>query len=122
MRGAYRGGRRIMSPQRVAHDVLFQQGSIILRLRAPRATLLSMAYYYTQTIEMTPAGDVLPRPTQLGWAAKIGIGAALVALMAAVTSVAALFLWLASILLPVALVAGAVAYIAFRLQLWRMRS
>ena len=39
-----------------------------------------------------------------------------------VASAAAIFLWLASILLPVALIAGAVAYAAFKLQLWRIKA
>ena len=77
---------------------------------------------YTHTIEMTPAGDLLPRPWRLGWSGRIGIVAALIALGAAVVSAGALFLWLASVLLPVAIVAAAVAYLAFRLQLWRLRA
>jgi hypothetical protein len=81
-----------------------------------------MAYLYTQTIDMTPSGDVLPRPVQMGWPARIGLIAALVAVAALAASVAALFLWLASILLPVAIVAGAVAYAAFKLQLWRIKA
>ncbi len=81
-----------------------------------------MQYRYTRTIEMTPAGDLLPRPWRLGWAGRIGIAAGLVALAAAVASAAALFLWLASVLLPIAIIAAAVAYVAFRLQLWRLRT
>jgi hypothetical protein len=81
-----------------------------------------MAYLFTQTIDMTPAGDVLPRPVQIGWATRVGVIAALVAVAALVASVAAIFLWLASILLPVALIAGAVAYAAFKLQLWRIKA
>ena len=101
---------------------MFQAAVFILHRRATRATVEGMAYLYTQTIDMTPAGDVLPRPVQIGWAVRIGLVAALVALAALAASVAALFLWVASILLPVALVAGLVAYGAFRLQLWRLRA
>lgn len=81
-----------------------------------------MVYTYTQTIDMTPAGDVLPRPVRIGWTARIGLLAALVAMAALAASVAALFLWLASVLLPVALVAGLIAYVAFKLQLWRLQA
>jgi hypothetical protein len=81
-----------------------------------------MQYRYTRTIEMTPAGDLLPRPGQLGWTGRVGIVAALIAVGAAVVSAAALFLWLASVLLPVAIVAAAVAYLACRFQLWRLRA
>lgn len=101
---------------------MFHHCAFILHRRAPRATVSRMAYLYTQTIDMTPAGDVLPRQVSMGWPARIGLVAALVALAALAASAAALFLWLASILLPVALVAGAVAYVAFKLQLWRIRA
>jgi len=101
---------------------MFQTLAIILHRRAARTTVDGMAYLYTRTIDMTPAGDVLPRPVQMGWPARIGLVAALVALAALAASAAALFLWLASVLLPIALVAGAVAYAAFKLQLWRIRA
>ena len=94
----------------------------ILRNAAAHANVKSMQYRYTQTIDMTPAGDLLPRPWRLGWAGRVGIVAAVIAVGAAVTSAAALFLWLASFLLPVAVVAAGVAYLAFRLQLWRLRA
>jgi hypothetical protein len=80
-----------------------------------------MQSVYRQTIDMTPAGEILPRQSGLSWPVRIGIAAGLVALLAGVASAAAIFLWLASLLLPVALVAGAVAYGAFRLQLWHSR-
>jgi hypothetical protein len=101
---------------------MYQRRAFILHRRAARATVEDMAYLHTQTIDMTPAGDVLPRQVQLGWPARIGLVAALVALAALGVSAAAIFLWLASILLPVAIVAGAVAYGAFKLQLWRIRA
>ena len=101
---------------------MFQRCAIILHRRTTRANVIRMAYLYTQTIDMTPAGDVLPRPVQIGWATRIGLVAALVAFAALVASAAAIFLWLASILLPVALIAGAVAYAAFKLQLWRIKA
>jgi hypothetical protein len=75
-----------------------------------------MIYRIRQTIDMTPAGEFLPRPMALPWTAKLGIAAALVALTAGVVAVAAVFLWVASLLLPVALAAAVVAYAAFKLQ------
>jgi hypothetical protein len=77
---------------------------------------------YTRTIDMTPAGDLLPRPWRLGWTGRVGIVAAVIAAGALVISAAAIFLWLASILLPVAVVSAAVAYLAFRLQLRRLKA
>jgi predicted branched-subunit amino acid permease len=82
-----------------------------------------MRYHFGPVIDMTPAGDILPRSTTgLSWSARIAIGATLVAVLAGFVAAAALFLWIASLLLPVALVAGAVAYAAFRLQSGRGRS
>jgi hypothetical protein len=78
------------------------------------------------TIDMTPAGEFVrpaPKPAlSLGkWPLRIGIAATVVALIAGAVTVAALFLWVASLLLPVALVAGAIAYGAFRFQALRNR-
>ena len=81
-----------------------------------------MAYLYTRTIDMTPAGDLLPRPVQIGWPARIGVIAALVAVATLAAGVAALFLWIAATLLPIAIVAGLIAWGAFRLQLRRLRA
>jgi hypothetical protein len=69
---------------------------------------------------MIPAGEFLPRRQspagKAGLAARIGIGATLIALMAGSAAAAALLLWLVSVLLPVALLAAFVAYTAFRIQ------
>jgi hypothetical protein len=82
-----------------------------------------MAYRTHAVIDMTPSGEFLPRAVPpLSWTARVGIVAALVAVGAAVLCAAAIFLWLASVLLPVALVAAAVAYGAFKLQLWRFKA
>jgi hypothetical protein len=79
-----------------------------------------MIYQYRQTIDLTPAGEFLPRQAALPWTAKVGIVATLIAVGAGIAAVAAVLLWIASLLLPVALVAGAVAYAAYRLQLRHM--
>jgi hypothetical protein len=77
---------------------------------------------YRHTIDLTPAGEFLPRQAALSWTAKVGIVATLIAVAAGVVTVAALFLWIASVLLPVALVAGIIAYGAYRLQVRRIRT
>ncbi len=72
------------------------------------------------THAMIPAGEFLPRGVsgrgRLGFAARLGIFATLVALLAASMAAAALLLWLVSVLLPVAILAALVAYAAFRIQ------
>ena len=80
-----------------------------------------MTAFYRQTIDMTTAGEILPRQASMSWPARIGVAAALVALLAGGASAAAIFLWLASLLLPIALIAAAVAFAAFKLQLWQTR-
>ncbi len=60
-----------------------------------------------------PPGPALP--------IKVGAVAVVVAVLAGALSVAAFVFWFAVSLIPVALVAGAVAWLAFRFQLWRMR-
>ncbi len=79
-----------------------------------------------QTIDMTPAGEFVQtgaRPSLLpnNWPLRIGIAAAIIATLAGAVTLAALFLWIASLLLPVAFIAGIVAYGAFRYQRWRSR-
>jgi len=77
-----------------------------------------------RTLDMTPDGEFvtphLPPPAGSGlWAVRIGLGAAVVAAIAGAVVVAALVLWVASVMIPVALIAGVVAYAAFRFQVWR---
>jgi len=74
-----------------------------------------------RTIDMTTNGDFVAAPTAPAWPLRLGVGAAVVALVAGVLAFAALVLWVASIMIPVAVVAGLVAYGAFRFQVWRMR-
>ncbi len=73
------------------------------------------------TIDMTPGGAFVPPPRRATWPLKVGLGAAALAAVAGALALAALFLWVASVLLPVALIAAAVAYAAFRFQRWRLR-
>ena len=68
-------------------------------------------------IEMRIDGDFLPqRPS---WPARLAGIAVIVAVLAGSLAVAALALWLALALIPVALVAGLIAWAAIRFQLWR---
>jgi hypothetical protein len=57
-----------------------------------------------------------PRPPIL---TRIFIWAAVVAVIAGGLAVAAFALWIALFLVPVALVAAVIAWLAFRFQLWR---
>lgn len=72
---------------------------------------------------MTPAGEFREpasngrRKTPFG--VRLGRTAIIVAFMAAGLAVAALALWFALILIPVAFAAGLVAWAAFRFHLWR---
>ena len=75
------------------------------------------------TIDMTPDGRFAAPPQSFRptWPVKIGVMAVLVAVGATFLAVAALFLWLALWLIPVALVAGAIAWASLRYQMWKMR-
>lgn len=101
---------------------MFQAATAPLQTGPVCPNVLVMAYRANTVIDMTPSGEFLPRPKRLPLTTRVGIAAALIAVAAAVAATAALFLWLASVLLPVALVAAAVAYGAFKLQLWRVRA
>ncbi len=70
---------------------------------------------------MTAGGEFVAPPARPTWPLRLGLGAALVAVVAGAVTVAAVFLWVASVMLPIALIAGAVAYAAFRLQGWQRR-
>lgn len=72
---------------------------------------------------MTLEGDFVrpprpPRPPILG---QILFWALIVAVIAGALAIAAFALWLAMLILPVALGAGVIAYCIYRFQLWRAR-
>ena len=69
-------------------------------------------------LDMTPDGQFLepPRETPADKLLRYGV---VVAAIAGLVAVAALALWLAMILIPVAILAAAVAYGAFRWRMWR---
>lgn len=60
-----------------------------------------------------------PRPPLL---TRIFLWAAVIAVIAGGLALAAFALWLALFLVPVALIAGVIAWLAFRFQLWRARN
>ena len=70
-----------------------------------------------------PELDLLPdgryRPRRLPLASRIFAWAMVTAVIAAGLAAAALALWLALILIPVVMLAGLIAWLAFRYQLWR---
>jgi hypothetical protein len=69
-------------------------------------------------LEMRADGSfrVPPRPPIL---TRIFIWAAVIAVIAGGLALAAFALWIALILVPVALLAAVIAWLAFRFQLWR---
>ena len=69
-------------------------------------------------IEMTPDGRFVD-PPRVPIAAKVFRAAVLVAVIAGGLLLAVVFAWFAALLLPVALAAGAVAWGAWRWQVWQ---
>jgi hypothetical protein len=72
------------------------------------------------TLDMTPEGEFIT-PPRATWSAKLLRYAILVAVAAGGLAVAALALWFALILIPVAIGAALVAYGLFRWRLWQAR-
>ena len=75
-------------------------------------------FHQPPLLDMTPEGGFRtpPRPSV---GLRLVVGATLLAVLAGVGAVMALALWLALALIPVAIVAAAVAYVAFRVRQWR---
>jgi len=80
-----------------------------------------MKHDHAPLLDMTPDGRFRRPAPVLSMGTRLAIGAALVALVAGAAAIAAFLLWIAAMLVPVAIVAGLVAYAAFRFQLWRAR-
>ena len=70
-------------------------------------------------IELLPDGSYRPRRPPI--AGRIFAWAVVIAVAAGALAVAAFVLWFALILIPVVVVAGLIAWLAFRYQLWRSR-
>jgi hypothetical protein len=72
-------------------------------------------------LDMTSDGGFRATSRRPGWVLRIGVAAALVAVLGLAVIGAALAAWLVAMLLPVVLVAGLVAWVALRVQMWRVR-
>lgn len=68
-------------------------------------------------IELLPDGSYRRRRPPI--ATRVFAWAIVIAVLAAALAVAAIALWLALILIPVAIVAGLIAWLAYRYQAWR---
>jgi hypothetical protein len=71
-------------------------------------------------IDMTPDGDFVEPPTP-PLTERIGRWAFVIAVLAGGLAAAVLMLWFALALIPVAIGAALVAWVAFRFQVWRIR-
>jgi len=80
-----------------------------------------MSDRYPPELEMRADGSfrMPPRPPLL---TRLFIWAAVIAVIAGGLALAAFALWLALFLVPIALAAGVIAWLAFRFQLWRARN
>ena len=76
-----------------------------------------MSHRSPPELDLLPDGSYRPRRQPV--AARIFAWAIVISVVAGALAVAALALWFALILIPVMLVAGLIAWLAFRFQLWR---
>ncbi len=81
--------------------------------------MASMSDRRPPEIELLPDGSYRTRRPPI--AARIFAWAVVVAAVAGALAVAAFALWFALILIPVVVVAGLIAWLVFRYQLWRAR-
>ena len=72
-------------------------------------------------LDMTLEGR-FTTPPKPPFATRVMLWAIVIALIAGGLSLAAFALWIAFIILPVALAAGVIAWLAFRYQVWRAQS
>ena len=68
-------------------------------------------------LDLLPDGSFRPRRPPL--ASRVFRWAVIVALLAGALALAAVALWFALVLIPVAIGAGLIAWLAFRYQVWR---
>ena len=71
------------------------------------------------TIDLLPDGRVRPAPAGPALSLRLLVGAALVAAVASALSLAVIAIWVLSLLIPVAVLAGFVAWAALRWRRWR---
>jgi hypothetical protein len=77
-----------------------------------------MAPHRAPELDMLPDGS-FRQPVRPPIATRLFIWAVLIASVAGALSLAAFALWIALLILPVALGAAAIAWLAFRFQVWR---
>lgn len=75
------------------------------------------------TIDMLPDGTFRTAAPRSGVPlyVKLGLGAAVIAVLGLSLTVAALAVYVVSMILPVVVIAGGVAWLAFKLRLWQRR-
>ena len=73
------------------------------------------------TIDMLPDGSFRapPQPPRLPLSMKVALAGGLVAVLGASLAVAFLAIWLVSLMLPVVIIGGGVAYLAMRWRRWQ---
>ncbi len=71
-------------------------------------------------LDMTPDGK-FRQPPRMAIGTRIIAGAVIVAVLAAALGIAAFALWIALMLIPVAIAAALVAYLTFRFRVWQAR-
>jgi len=71
-------------------------------------------------LDMNPDGS-FRAPSRPPLALRIGAVALVVAVLTGALAAAVLVFWFALALIPVAIVAAVIAWVAFRIQLWRIR-
>jgi hypothetical protein len=72
-------------------------------------------------LDMTPDGQFRASRPVVPLGFRIGAVAFVIAILAGALALAALALWFALLLVPVAIAAAGFAWVAFRFQLWRGR-
>ena len=75
-------------------------------------------YRVPPRIDMTVDGRFIT-PSRPNWPMRIATAAILVALVAGALAIALLTLWLLATLLPIAIIAAAIAWVAYKFQAWR---
>jgi hypothetical protein len=76
-----------------------------------------MSDHVPPDLDLLPDGSFRPRRPPL--AVRVFRWAVVIALLAGALALAAVALWFALVLIPVAIGAGLIAWLAFRYQLWR---
>ena len=69
-------------------------------------------------IEMSVDGRFID-PRRISWPTRIAGVAIMIAVVAGAIGIAAIALWMATLLIPLAVLAGCVAWIAYKFQNWR---